>query len=566
MRKQRHRGEISVYLCLMIAVLLVLILAILRGIHSYEAKSRAYQAAASSIDSLKGDFQPDLFRRYHILAIDQTYYGRGEGYMEERLQDYLEVNLNSGETTLNEVTYLMDDSLADMKQQIQDYMKVKLPVDLVKGMLEKAEQQKENTESFDQLLRESEGTGKKSHFNREEIQLAQGGENDFFWQFRRNTGFMNYLHATGQEKRKSEVADSVSGDDEEAWDEKIIEQLGGAPIGDPRSFLDSYQQVGLLTFLMPDRAASVSRERIDLSAVPSAAYETKGLLWQLPAFSDRMELNEFEELKTVDRDIQAFNSGKYGMEELYGFAYALDSFQGMHNDYYAGDDEDHVFRYELEYIVEGGSSDYDNLTNIAGKLLLMRTLPNLTYACTDAKMKEEAELLATLLVTPANAEFIEPVTYVILVCWAFGESFVDVSQLFQGYRVPVLKNASNWQLSLQNLPKLFTLFRPLAAFGGRSVAAIESPTARRLPQKFQENGGADADGMNYTEYLIFLMALMPDPELKYYRMLDIMELNIRETEPSFKLEHCIDEFHVQMEITEQGNTWYIEGEGDYYLP
>ena len=42
----------------------------------------------------------------------------------------------------------------------------------------------------------------------------------------------------------------------------------------------------------------------------------------------------------------------------------------------------------------------------------------------------------------------------LILCWAFAESILDVRELFAGGKVPLTKNASNWQLSLQGLPAL----------------------------------------------------------------------------------------------------------------
>ena len=138
MEHKRNKGQVTVYACGITAVCLILVIAVLQGVRIHEAKSRGYQAVLGAVRSLKGDYQPDLFRRYHIFAIDDTYYGRGEGYMEERAMDYLRSNLNSRqslyafdvvECAVVDRHYLVDDGCADLKLQITDYMKEKLPVD-----------------------------------------------------------------------------------------------------------------------------------------------------------------------------------------------------------------------------------------------------------------------------------------------------------------------------------------------------------------------------------------------------------------------------------------------------
>jgi hypothetical protein len=177
------------------------------------------------------------------------------------------------------------------------------------------------------------------------------------------------------------------------------------------------------------------------------------------------------------------------------------------------------------------------MTAVANQLLLLRLVPNAAYAFSSKEMKSETTLAATLLLVPINMEaLIKPVSYVFLACWAYGESLMDVKSLFQGGYVPITKNAENWQLSLNGIAGL----------------------------AIQEAGSCEeGKGLNYSEYMAFMLAVMPDSEVKYYRMLDIMELNIQEELPAFEIEHCVDEFMVQVQVQEQGYRWYIDGTGSY---
>jgi hypothetical protein len=62
------------------------------------------------------DYNSELFRRYHLLLIDTAYGGRGEAYMEERMEEYLDYNLNSSANIFNNTSsYYVFDINGDLK-------------------------------------------------------------------------------------------------------------------------------------------------------------------------------------------------------------------------------------------------------------------------------------------------------------------------------------------------------------------------------------------------------------------------------------------------------------------
>lgn len=65
-------------------------------------------------------------------------------------------------------------------------------------------------------------------------------------------------------------------------------------------------------------------------------------------------------------------------------------------------------------------------------------------------MPWQRQLQPAFLIPPA----VVVIEGALILCWAFAESILDVRELFAGGKVPLTKNASNWQLSLQGLPAL----------------------------------------------------------------------------------------------------------------
>ena len=68
--------------------------------------------------------------------------------------------------------------------------------------------------------------------------------------------------------------------------------------------------------------------------------------------------------------------------------------------------------------------------------------------------------------------------------------------------------------------------------------------------------------MTYEEYL-FLMLALQNTEQLHYRMLDIMQLNIQEDIPEFRIENCVVEFEVQVTIQENDRQWHFQNSEGY---
>ncbi len=182
--------------------------------------------------------------------------------------------------------------------------------------------------------------------------------------------------------------------------------------------------------------------------------------------------------------------------------------------------------YEVEYILEGKSSDRENLEAVLKRLAVLRFVPNYTYLQGDAAKRAEAKALALTLCTvaalPAAAEAL---TQVLLLAWAFGESVMDLRSLMKGYGVPFTKTAENWQLSLSGLMNLGS------KDGGQEGADIKG-------------------GMKYKEYLRALLFMNSRKNMPL-RVLDMIELCLqREKGLSwFRVDDCISRIEIQSEVS-----------------
>lgn len=178
--------------------------------------------------------------------------------------------------------------------------------------------------------------------------------------------------------------------------------------------------------------------------------------------------------------------------------------------------ENKSLSYELEYMLGEQNSDARNLEAVVKKLLGIRFGINFLYLQTDPAKQAEAQTLALTLSSLAALPMIsEVVKQALLAAWAFGESMADLRSLLSGKRAALIKNSSNWQLSLAGLMKL-----------GTGEDALE---------------GMDAEGgLTYTDYLRILLFLKSEDSLAM-KALDLIEQNMRtETNnSSFCIDSCV---------------------------
>lgn len=527
-----NQGQITIYVCAMLSVFLILILTVLQGICIWEGGAKCSQSTAGAVSSLKGDYQPDLFRRYHLLALDRTYYGRGEGYMEERAKEYLEYNLNPEhslhhyqieDVILSDSVSLLENDLKGMRQQIEDYMTLRFPLQVL--------------QEFSEKMKKTDSEQQKDRLEQELENLPDVNENN-------NFSYADIGGITREDIQALGLEEDLLAEGITDFDNLTVEDLlqtdcvSQGKLTDPREDYNAVQSSDILTAIIPEQSGAISREQRNLQNMPSAVMEQQDDNWDF--FSADFTGLDFTNLNFADLNFDSLNSFDLDTTDtgkLYEVAYILDNFQYYGHALNSEEDEDyHAMECEIEYILAGKASDYENLSKIAEELMVIRFVPNASYAFTNETMKKEALLAATLLLAPLHLEeAAKPVSYILLACWAYGESLADVRGLLQGKCIPFTKDSSNWQLSLNGI--------------------------KNLAQ--QEISDCDEEeGMTYQDYLIIL-CLMSNQQMQDYRMLDIMEWNLQKDIPGFKIENCICEFMLQTRIRENERVWYFEQTGSY---
>lgn len=142
--------------------------------------------------------------------------------------------------------------------------------------------------------------------------------------------------------------------------------------------------------------------------------------------------------------------------------------------------------------------------------------------------------LATELTTYNNIllmpEAVEALKQMILVAWAGGESVMDLRCLLDGRKVPLVKSADKWVVSLSQLPLLLT--------DGGSV-----------------RGNDSGEGVGYSDYIRMFLFLKSVPEITM-RTLDCVEEALHSKHILFQADQCVTKLEIQNKITVYKNLNY----------
>ena len=127
-------------------------------------------------------------------------------------------------------------------------------------------------------------------------------------------------------------------------------------------------------------------------------------------------------------------------------------------------------------------------------------------------------------------EAVEALKQMILVAWAGGESVMDLRCLLDGRKVPLVKSADKWVVSLSQLPLLLT--------DGGSV-----------------RGNDSGEGVGYSDYIRMFLFLKSVPEITM-RTLDCVEEALHSKHILFQADQCVTKLEIQNKITVYKNLNY----------
>lgn len=470
------RGSITVFLALILSLVTALVCTGIESVRMAAARTQILNGADIGLYSLFGQFDREMLKDYDLFLLDGSC---GDGSLDlasvyDNFSSYMKPVLKQNSQKLSVVQggfsayrLLTDEGGEPFYNQVVQYMKETLGSQGVSLLLDKMKDRKEKTDQAEQAGQQAENGDIIENYD------AEMEENN-----RKNE------EALAEAEKNPEGGELEDEDNVTAPPQKVV---------NPISIIRRIRKMGILELVIPGNKG-VSDGQVQAGSLLSRREKQKGMPMYEPEKTDTSYTSQI-----------LFQ--QYLMEKLGN--YTAPGKGGL--------------KYQTEYILGGKTGDIENLKSVARRLLLIREGVNMVHLVSDGTKRAQAAGLAAAI---ASAFLIPPATGVIeaaiLLCWAFGESILDVMELFDGGKVPLVKSAADWQLSLENLAELLN--------GLDSV--------RR----------GSEDGMSYEDYLQVLL-LGVSREEKITRAMDMIELCVREKgRKNFHMDSCIVAVEVSVDV------------------
>lgn len=477
MEQKMEKGSITVFLALILSLVVSLVCTGIESVRMASARVQILNGVDIGLYSLFGQYDREILKDYDVFLLDGSWgkkqldpasvYDNFASYMKPVLKQNSQ-KLSVVQGGFSAYRLITDEEGEPFYNQAVQYMKETLGSQGVRLLLDKMKDREKKTDEAEQAGQQAENGDIISDYDTE----------------------------MEETNRKNEEALEEAEKNPEGGELEDKEDVLAPPsehVVNPISVIRRIRKMGILELVIPG-SKGISDREIQRRRLLSGRRRQVGM----PMY----EAEEKDNSHTSEILFQQYLMDKLGN-------YAAPSKGGL--------------RYQIEYVLGGKTGDIENLKFVANRLLLIREGVNMVHLASDAGKRAQAGSLAAGI---ASVFLIPPATGIIeaalLLCWAFGESILDVRELFDGGKVPLIKHASDWQLSLENLPELLN--------GLDSV--------RR----------GSEDGMSYGDYLQVLL-LGTSKQEKLMRGMDMIEMSVQEKgRKDFRLDSCIVAIEVSVDV------------------
>lgn len=388
MLSNKNKGVISVYLCMMFAVMIPVILLFIGRARVVASMQQIEMATSMGMDSALSEYHQVLLDRYGLLLLD-TSYGEEKGSVDKlinHIRDYTSYNLDASKGLV-----IKGRDFLGLKTNEAEILKVSRATD--------------NNGSVFRYMALSymlQHYGYTYVENTKDLKKTSDEK-----------GLYEYNIVDKLEDASKEV-DSIDFDEIEVegttWDE--------VDTSSPVETINSSKFKGILSSVCKQ---TVSSKEIDLSSYASKRDLVKGdgIYEKWPDYNDALDELLFDEYILL-------KCGNY-----------VDAKEGS------------LLDYEVEYVIGGSNNDTVNLREVANKILLLRGASNATHFYSNSSLKSKAKAYAAgLAAVTVSPQLYKVYKAAIELAWIYGESVNDVRIILDGGKVPLVKKKSDWNTSL----------------------------------------------------------------------------------------------------------------------
>ncbi len=490
-----HEGSVTVYMALILCLMFSLLSAGIQSVRYAAARTQILHGVDIGLYSLFAQYDRTLLDRFDLFAIDASGADGSLdlGFLYDEFNSYMRPILHQNhqrllllQSGLSGYSLLTDDNGAVFYRQAVQYMRQTAAAQFIAQIQERNERVSSSLREAQEAGARVEDPGTMANYSEAMEDAARRSEEEL--------------------ERQREEAAAAGGDGMFTGDGGAIpDPSEDSGTVNPIPLIQRVMNMGILPLVFPPTKA-LSGEYISTGSLPSRRILAGGAGMEgvYPRESGIFSDPLFQE---------------YVVSKLGHFMRPAD--QGL--------------QYQLEYVLCRKDSDQENLESVARRLLLIREGVNAAAITADPMKMNQAISLSCVIAagfhcSPAPAVILAA----LVVCWAFAESVLDVRTLLEGGKVPLIKTADQWQLSLENLPDLLS--------------------------RLDSDRRSDPGGISYTDYLQGLL-FMENRHFKIMGTLDMIEQTMQKSMgwEGFRIDHCVAGAGGSVDIL-ANERWYLTAE------
>ena len=492
-----EEGMITVYLSLVFLLLMSVSFCVIEGVREYQLSSLEEDAFLSTGRGILANYDKELYRQYQVFFLDPRertcLLQDGKEILDKRFLSESFFSASCHNLEVSEKVFATDYQGIALHQQIRELMKYEAVGEAAGRLTEwigllQREDYDHNRDNVEKVrdheeAAEEEEKERKERIKEEEDTKEGNSEGE--------TG-----SADGGREEKKDPAASPEG---RRW--KAL-----------KSIITGIIRAGILNYVVND-SENISRAHIPEGGLPSHMTD-RG-----PASSVSLPDLSFSSLGYLSsyfsHNLAEDYHGVVPLEDMMDLSYACLHFNRFGNVV----NEDALLKYEMEYLCIGRESDLDNLKGVVRRIMLLRFATNFSFACIDSEISGEAEAMADILAGAVSMPVLASAVKITLIgALAYGETLLDVHTLLEGGKIPLVKSAEAWNLTFLN--------------------AVEKLSERSRVKEGRYN-------LDYENFLQIILLCQRKKVRMRYRMMDLMQINVRQKEEDFFMKDSLFSFKLK---------------------
>ena len=279
---------------------------------------------------------------------------------------------------------------------------------------------------------------------------------------------------------------------------------------------DELKDLRIEEFVLVEKTGNHSSEETKLNKIIDFK---NGLL--LDMVLDKERINSISDKAITLKNINVLtNVSQISVDKIILTEYELDKFNYFNRDKFDEPVKSNSTSFEIERLINGNSSDKNNLKSTISKILLIRIAMNVLSIYTNSSRRQAARAFTYTIFGGFSRILAEAMFLLVLTAWGTAQSIADIRKLLTGKKVKFIHTNDSWTIDLQNLFNI---------------------------TNFDSNIEYEDDkfpALSYKDYLRILLFITNQSDINS-RMVALIDKNIKNVEGSFDIEKILYMYEVE---------------------